>query len=130
MLKATVGSSTSQQIWEAFTVLCALRVWVSRWRYRRIHLMVKTDNAAALIMVVKLKASGFGVSLISREMALGIAEAHYTPQVAAHLPGQANLTADFLSRRFDFMDEDLPGTLRHARRTHLPARDSAWWRTV
>ena len=130
MQKYTIGSSVSQQVWEAFTALCALRVWAPRWRFRRIHLRVKTDNVAALIMVVKLKASGFGVSLISREMALDIAEAHYTPQVAAHLPGQANLTADFLSRHYDHEALDLPGTLRGAQRIRLPARDPSWWRTL
>ena len=81
-------------------------------------------------MVVKLKASGFGVSLISRDIALDVAEAHYTPQVAAHLPGQANLTADFLSRRDDFEITHLPGTLRDARRIRLSAREPGWWQTI
>ena len=50
-----------------------------------------------LILVVQLKASGYGVGLISRGMALGIGEAQYSPQVAAHLPSQANALADSFS---------------------------------
>ena len=81
-------------------------------------------------MVVKLKASGYGVGLISREMALDIGEAHYSPQVAAHLPGQANLLADFLSRDVDHVAHDLPPPLREALRVHLPDRSMEWWRTL
>ena len=111
-------------------MLCALRLWSPRWRYRRIHLRVKTDNVAALIMVVKLKASGYGVGLISREMALDIGEAHYSPQVAAHLPGQANLLADFIYRDVDHTACDLPPPLRDAVQVPMSARSLGWWRTL
>ena len=81
-------------------------------------------------MVVRMKAKGAGTSLVAREMALDIAEAIYEPSVAAHIPGVANLLADFLSRMRGRGEDRVPAALRSARRRVLPRRDSAWWRTL
>ena len=56
ILGANAGTCEGQQIWEALSVLCALRLWAHRWRHKRIRLRVKTGNVAALIMIVKMKA--------------------------------------------------------------------------
>ena len=45
--------------------------------------------------------SGSTLALIAREVALDIAESAYSPDIGSHLPGDANTTADELSRRDD-----------------------------
>ena len=129
-LRATAGDSTGQQVWEALAVLCALRLWSDRWREKRVQLRVTGDSVSALILVVKMKARGEGTSLIARELALDVAESLYEPSVCTHIPGIANVLADFLSQRRHKAVEGLPSPLRSARRRQLPHRNSDWWRTL
>ena len=112
-------------------MLCALRLWSTRWRTKRVRLRVKGDNVSALVMIVRMKAKGASNALIARELALDIAEALYEPQVCSHIPGISNLIADHLSRMRALGRQDLPAPLRHARRRRLPARlVGSWWRTL
>ena len=129
-LKTELGSSRGQQIWEALCVLCALRLWAPAWRTRRIRLRVKSDSVVALIMVVKMRCSGEGFSIVARELALDIGEALYEAGVAAHLPGQANTIADDLSRLGEPGHLDVPKQLANAQRDSLPARSAEWWITL
>ena len=81
-------------------------------------------------MVVRMKAKGAGTSLVAREMALDIAEAVYEASVAAHIPGVANVLADFISRMRGRGEDRVPELLRPARRRVLPRRDGSWWWTL
>ena len=108
----------------------ALRLWAPKWESKRIRLSVTSDNVSALIMVVKMRASGQCTSLIARELALDIADALYEPLVVSHVPGIANILADWLSRKRARGDSRLPAALRHARCRTLPHRGGAWWRTL
>ena len=129
ILNANTGDSTGQQVWEALAVLCALRLWADKWSERRIQLRVTGDSVSALTMVVKTQARGEGTALIARELALDVAESLYEPAVCTHIPGVANVLADYLSRRRVKALESVPGPLRAARQRRLPPRDAAWWRT-
>ena len=81
-------------------------------------------------MVVKMNAKGVGTALLARELALDVAEALYEPLVCTHIPGVANVLADFLSRRGSHGYDELPAPLRRANARQLPARDLGLWRTV
>ena len=105
------------------------------WRDRRITLAVRSDSVSALIMLVKMKASGFGVGILSRELALDIGEALYEPNVCSHIPGTTNVIADALSRMTDYSDtaaslSSLPVPLRLAKRRFFEDRGFAWWRSL
>ena len=89
----THGSSEGQQAFEALVVLAALRLWKPWWIHRRVCLEVRSDSDSALIMLIKLKASGTGTNIIARELALDIGDSLYEPNVAAHVPGVANTIA-------------------------------------
>ena len=129
VLKVKMGGSEGQQVWESLILLAALRLWSLVWRGRRITLAVQSDSVSALIMLIKMKADGIGTALISRELALDIAEAVYQPNVGSHIPGVTNVLADHLSRRLDD-SAPLPAPLRHARRRWFPHRAHHWWRTL
>ena len=129
ILGIKAGGSEGQQCWEALVVLAALRLWSSMWRERRITLEVKGDSVTALTMLIKMKADGWGTSVIAREVALDIAEALYEPMVGAHVPGISNIIADTLSRP-EKIEKHLPPALAHARRRYLPDRPRLWWRSL
>ena len=79
---------------------------------------------------MKCKTSGFGTSLISREVALDIGNALYEPNVCEHIPGVANLIADHLSRREVSSSSPLPSQLCQARQVSLEDRVDGWWRSL
>ena len=130
VLKVKKLGSEGQQVWEGLALLAALRLWRHHWQDKRVSLQVKPDSVSALIMVVKMKTSGVGTSILAREMALDIADALYEPSVCEHIPGIANVIADHLSRMSEQAGAPLPAQLCHARRRRFEPRDADWWRTL
>ena len=130
ILKVKKLGSEGQQVWEGLVLLAALRVWRHHWQDKRVSLQVKSDSVSALILVVKMKTSGVGTSILAREMALDIADALYEPSVCEHIPGIANVIADHLSRISEQAGAPLPAQLCHARRRCFEPRDVKWWRTL
>ena len=90
--------STCQQAFEALTILIALRCWSEHWSKCRACVAVNADNLSSLQMVANMQPHSASLGVVAREMALDIADAVYSPDLAAHLPGVANVTADALSR--------------------------------
>ena len=98
LLCVDIGSSSSQQAFEALAVLVSLRVWSHLWRGRRTTIFVRSDSVSALILTLRLKTSGTGTGIIAQELAIDMARGVYRPQVVQHVPGIANKSADILSR--------------------------------
>ena len=93
-----IGPSEGLQSWESLVALCALRLWAPKWRQRRNRLSVKSDSVTALKTTLNTKAAGCGPALKARKLGLVVADALYTPNVIANLPGVASVIADRLSR--------------------------------
>ena len=87
-----------QQALEALTMLIALRLWRSYWSEERCVLHVASDNMGTLSMLCKMQTRAASIGIVAREMALDVADAIYQPLVAEHVPGIANIVADYLSR--------------------------------
>ena len=101
------GDCRGQQAWEALAMLVALRLWATTWLAGRVRLRVRGDSVALLTAVMHMKAAAASsTTLVAREVALDVAEAAYSPDVGSHLPGDANATADILSRRWDPSADD------------------------
>eukprot|EP00972_Heterocapsa_arctica_P029332 4315574-Heterocapsa_arctica.AAC.1 len=47
-----------------------------------------------------MRAKGYGVNLVAREMTLDLSDGFYRPDLCTHTPGVASSIADSLSRRF------------------------------
>ena len=124
-------SSSDQQALEALAVLVALREWAPVWRDQRVSLLVRTDNVAALSLIVRMQPHSETLGIIAREMALDISHSSYSPDEAAHIPGLANVAADKLSRVFD---PKSPSTLPPYLEAHVAhkfsARPGEWWRSL
>ena len=130
VLKVKKLGSEGQQIWEGLVLLVACRLWRHHWQDKRVSLQVKSDSVSALILVVKMKTSGIGTSILARDMALDIADALYEPSVCEHIPGIANVIADHLSRMSEQAGAPLPALLCLARRRDFERRYAKWWRTL
>ena len=91
---------------------------------------MRSDSVSALIMLIKLKANGAGTNTVARELALDICDALYEPNVAAHVPGVANIIADHLSQMVERPGAPLPRDLDSAKMVRFQRRDAAWWRTL
>jgi len=131
ILDITVGSSTAQQTVEALAALVALRVWRIRWSQAGVRLRVRSDSVAALIVVLKLKTSGKGSAIIAREMALDVAWSNFTPHIAEHVPGIANVVCDALSRKHQpGASYAFPSELHGVREAVLPVRDRSYFKSL
>jgi len=76
------------------------------------------------------RASGAGVNIIAKELALDMAEAVYRPTLVEHLPGVMNIAADALSRLFiPGKNYVVPSCLARSTRVDPPERDSGYFRT-
>ena len=125
------SDSTNQQALEALAILVSLRLWRYHWASVRCVLHVPTDNMAALQMICKMQSRSPSLGIISREVALDVADAIYEPQLVSHIPGVANVCADALSRRY--MPNRVfvvPTILQHATEVQPEPRHDRWWRTL
>jgi hypothetical protein len=80
-------------------------------------------------MMLTLSVQGPGINLISREVALELADGSFAPQVVSHIPGVGNDLSDALSRRYDpgKAPWKLPLSLRDVPRTSVLTRDDTYY---
>ena len=123
-------SSADQQALEALAALVALREWSSMWLQSRVRLCVQSDNMATLALITKMQPHSQQLGIIAREMALDIASATYSPDVAVHIPGIANVIADSLSRLHAPEKKSLPFPLREIPERKATDRSRSWWRAL
>ena len=130
VLKTPSGDCKGQQVWEALSVLVALRLWAPLWQHRRMRLRIRSDNMTALAMVEQLKGKGHALGTIAREMALDIADASYEPDSVQHLPGIMNDIPDKLSRKYEpNKPYEVPQLLANAKECFPPSRTLSWWKS-
>jgi hypothetical protein len=129
--KAKIGEAAGQQIWESLTALVACRVWAHRWQRKRVTLQIKGDSVAMLTLILKMRPPTPELGLISREIALDVAESCYRPKIMTHIPGVANTIADQLSREYGpKAGGELPRALCGAVRIFVPVRNNSYFRTL
>ena len=91
-----VEDPTYQQVLETLAKLVALRLWTGEWKLARTTLAIESDSITTLTLVMFCRAQGVTVGLLSREIALDIAECESRPVLADRIAGGANITADAL----------------------------------
>ena len=131
LLGVSRGDSASQQVVEALAVLVALRTWAHRWSNQRALIHVQSDSISALVISQTLKTGGKGAGIIAREIALDIAHAVYVPHIAEHVPGDDNVIADALSRKYaPGYSFTLPMCLADVEEVAIAPRGVSYYRTV
>lgn len=103
-----LGEADVQQVSESFAILVALRHWFELWRSKRVSLIIRSDNLAALQAVIKLQPKSQHLARTVREIAMDVAESLHEPDICHHVPGVTNDSADFLSRPVRIKSEPVP----------------------
>ena len=112
-------------------VLAAMRAWKHRWLHQRVFVKVKSDSISALVLMFKLKTSGYGAGIIAREVALDLAQSEYYPNVVQHVPGIDNVIADELSRKHQpGHTYVMPACLTNVQEIKLPSRTTQFYRST
>ena len=111
--------------------LVALRLWAGRWRSTRACISVHAGSAVILSLLLRMRTSSPPLCLITREVALDVAEACYRPDFCVHTSGAANVATDMLSRRFQPGKQwQLPALLRTVPEAFPPERTDKFYRTL
>jgi len=130
ILSVVVGDPAYQQVLETLAMLVALRTWADEWTLSRTTLAIKSDSITTLTLVMFCRAKGVTVGLLSREIALDIAESVYRPLLAEHIAGGANIMADALSRLFAPDKKQIPDFLSAVQKAKNPPRNNSFYRTL
>ena len=136
------GDPKGQQLWEAMAVLVAVDMWSKNCPLERIVLSVKSDNVAALTLLVKMRppaardADGTRVpsttmAVVARELAMRLINMSFPPD-PVHTPGVGHVIADRPSRVHvpDGLEcelQHLHPALLHATADTAPPRTAAWY---
>ena len=93
---------------------------------------MRSDNATALTLLVKMRPGSPAIAVIARELALRLIELSFPPD-AMHTPGIAHVLADELSRIYAPESTGDILSYRHRALTDAklatpPARPSTWYR--
>ena len=93
-------SSASQSVLETLAILVSLRRWSEKLKGLAITITVQSDSVTALALSQKLSAGGGspGLNFLGSEVALCLEELGVEELRTSHVPGKANVEADFLSR--------------------------------
>eukprot|EP00435_Cladocopium_sp_Y103_P029471 s1252_g7.t1 len=92
--------SSSQGVLEALAILVALRRWTEKVKGLSISIVVQSDSITALALSQKLsaKSTSPGLNFIGAELSICIEELAVEELKSLHVPGKANVEADWLSR--------------------------------
>ena len=106
-------TSSSQSVMEALAILVCLRRWGPRIKGNGVTLAVQADSVTALALTQRLgaKASSPGLNFIGAELSLCLEEHGIEEVRPVHLPGKANVEADFLSRPSTWSSTSMPEAL-------------------
>jgi hypothetical protein len=125
------GTSSSQQVAEALSILFGMWGWIDKWIGHAPRLEVRLDSVTALSMVARMQTSSPHVALVARELALTLANACIRPRVIEHTPGVANKLADMLSRNPEPGGQfTVPHVLQRVPECVLPLRTVRYYRAV
>ena len=92
------GASSSQGVLEALCLLVALRHWKKRFAGHVLTLDAQSDSMVALALSQRLAASTPTLNWWGAEMSISLEEAGVEIFRSVHIPGKANIEADYLSR--------------------------------
>ena len=107
------GTSSSQGIVETFAVLVAMKLWTPELKSCRVTLQVEADSMVALAMTKRMARSSTTLNYLGAEMAVQCELAHIERLQGVHVPGAANVEADYLSRQDEWDKKTLPPSLNN-----------------
>ena len=105
------GTSSSQGIVETLAVLVALKLWTQELKSCQVTLQVEADSMVALAMTKRMANSNSALNYLGAELAVQCELAGIERLKGTHIPGSANIEADYLSRRDKWDKSPQPANL-------------------
>ena len=135
-LKIRIGDLRSQSLLEALAVLVDLRLFapVSGWgKGMMARLGLRSDSKAALGAAINQASKTSMMNAIGAEIAYDLGTGDYQVAFFSHTEGVANVSPDWLSRRWAPLGPEgpkgRPSVLDGVRMLEVPVRGPAFWRT-
>ena len=124
------GSSSSQAVVEVLAILFGIHHFKEKIRGATVALTVQADSITALAVTQKLgaKASSPGLNFLGAELALSLESLGVEEIRPLHIPGKANVEADFLSRPSTWDRELMPDSLDGVDIAPMPGPAAAFYR--
>ena len=122
-----MGESSSQAIVEALAVLQGIKLWRKKIEGTRVTLVVQSDSVVALTLIEKKANSSVSLNFLGACLSISLEEASVERVKTMHIPGAANLEADWLSRPSKWSTEPVPTRLRNVNIAKLEGRDPDFW---
>lgn len=131
LVRARIGDPADQTTWELFTILPAVWLWREELLKDSLTCVLRTDNVAALVAAVELKAKADVLRMITQELALLLAPSGHSVERGVHLRGEHNDVCDYLSRLFaPGVPAPAPTALRNVMEVCVPRRREIPWRIL
>eukprot|EP00435_Cladocopium_sp_Y103_P027802 s143_g6.t2 len=113
---------------ETLAVLVALRLWEKELQSCQVQLVVESDSLIALATSQRLAGSDPALNFLGAEISIACEGAGIENLVARHIPGTANVSADYLSRPSKWATAPKPPDLKDVPFTAVPAREASFYR--
>ena len=110
--------------WQSFYEMCTLVVALTLWANDKVNTAVLGDSMVALVNAMKLKGSP-ALMAVARELAWRKAKYGWL-FTAGHLPAEANVVADSLSRLSGPKAHAVPRAVRKAVYVQAPPLRAVW----
>eukprot|EP00435_Cladocopium_sp_Y103_P027534 s576_g6.t2 len=121
-------ASSSQGVVETLAVLVALRLWEKDLQSCQVQLVIESDSLIALATSQRLSGSDPALNFLGAEISIACESAGIESLVARHIPGTANVSADYLSRPSKWATTPKPADLKDIPFTAVPAREASFYR--
>lgn len=107
--------SSSQGPLEAYAVLVALQLWLPKLAGCAVTLTIEADSTVALALTQRWAGKSPALNYIGAEMGIVAEEGGVEEFRSKHIPGAANLEADYLSRPEDWPKRRCPEGLKEVK---------------
>ena len=129
MFKATAGDPSFNMVWEALSILVALRLW-RHPQHQGATCELHSDNLPFLLAMLKGTSKDESLRLILRELSLDECLMTRKINLLTHIPGVSNILPDHLSRLYSPAPHTVPFSLSQVLRDHPPRRLQSFYKSL
>ena len=119
-----LGESSSQGVVETLAVLVALRLWERDLQSCQVTLVLESDSIIALATSQRYSSSDPALNFLGAEISIACEKTVH----ACHIPGSANVNADYLSRPSKWATASRPAEIKDLPLSPAPAREASFYR--
>ena len=127
-LKFALGEASSQGVVETLAVLVALRLWERDLQSCQVTMVLESDSVIALATSQRYSSSDPALNFLGAEISIACELAGIEAIHARHIPGSANVNADYLSRPSKWASTPRPSEIKDLPLSPAPDREASFYR--